>query len=192
MNRSPNQPAASSPNHWSQVAGLVPIVEDGTRVVFHHTGGIDHDALQALLDHAEAWSLEAGDSVVTRKRLLNVLVEALENLRVHAPSEFVGTVFACLQVEDRAYRLFVGNALHAATAAVLQHRIEVLNAMDEAELKEHFLRLLSNDSRTERGGAGLGLITMARKAHRPLTFSSVPRDPETRYMVLQARVLRDA
>lgn len=192
MNASPNRSASSGTPHWSQGEGLGLAAEAGVSVVFHHTGEIDHGTLQSLVDQAEAWSLDAGDSVVTRKRLLNVLVEALENLRVHAPAEFIATVFARLHAEDGSYRLYVGNALHSATAEVLQHRIEVLNAMDDAELKEHFLRLLSHDARTERGGAGLGLITMARKAHRPLLMSTFQRDHGTRYLVLQARVLRDA
>lgn len=167
-------------------------MDAGVSVVFHHSGGIDHGTLQSLVDRAEAWSLEAGDSVVTRKRLLNVLVEALENLRVHAPTEFIATVFARLHADGGCYRLYVGNAVHSATAEALEHRIEVLNAMDDAELKAHFLRLLSHDARTERGGAGLGLITMARKARRPLLLSTFPRDDSTRYLLLQAHVLRDA
>lgn len=176
---------------WPDALVSAVLQGDAQQVVMRHTGTLSHADIERLVAEVEAHSLGANDSVVVRKRLLNVVVESLENVRVHAEERFAATAFALLTRDESGYRLLVGNALPSATAELLLSRVEHINAMDEADLKEHFLRLLSNEGRTERGGAGLGLLTIARKAARPLLPIAMPRDGESRYFVLEARVLRD-
>ncbi len=179
-------------DHWSSDPNLGLPQESADSVVLRLTGVVGHAELERFVQHAEAWSLEAADGVVTRKRLLNVLVEALENLRTHTDPALAHTSFAVLKADEQAYTLLVGNAMPSASAAVVSHRIEVLNAMSEPDLKQHYLLLLGNTGRTDRGGAGLGLITIARKSARPLNVTSRVRDEATRYLILEARILRDA
>jgi hypothetical protein len=179
-------------DHWSSDPTLGLPHEGAGSVVLRLTGEVGHAELERFVQHAEAWSLEAADGVVTRKRLLNVLVEALENLRMHTDPSLAHTSFAVLKADEQAFTLLIGNAMPSATAAVMNHRIEVLNAMSEADLKQHYLLLLGNSGRTDRGGAGLGLITIARKSARPLNVTSRVRDEATRYLILEARILRDA
>lgn len=161
-------------------------------VVFHHQGDLDHALVRSLLQLAEKASVCAGDAITLRKRLFNVLVEALENMHKHAPKEHRDSVFAILVDRGDGYRMIIGNAVPLASAALLVHRVGILNEMEEVDLKEHFLRLLSNDGRTERGGAGLGLITMARKSARPMVPHMLPRDEHTAYFALEVSVPRNS
>jgi hypothetical protein len=62
--------------------------------------------------------------------------------------------------------------------------------MDEGDLRVHYMKLLANDGRTERGGAGLGLLTMARKSARPMVARTLPRDDDSAYFALELAVLR--
>ena len=105
----------------------------------------------------------------------------------HIDADLADSCCAFLVDKGDGYRLFLGNALPVAAAALLVHRVSVLNEMD---LKEHFLKLLANDGRTDRGGAGLGLITMARKSAKPMLVRSIRRDANTAYMALELAVLR--
>ncbi len=176
---------------WPERVLRAAINGGGDEVVLQHRGAITHEDIEGMVRRVEAHSLASSDGVVARKRLLNVLVESLENIRVHADPELAHTSFALLLAEPGAYRLIAGNALPAATAELLLHRTDVINQMTEADMKEHFLRLLSSEGRTERGGAGLGLITIARKSAKPVLAHSIPRDEESRYLLLEVRVLRD-
>jgi hypothetical protein len=128
--------------------------------------------------------------VTVRKRLFNVLVEGLENVHHHAVEGHRSSAFAVLVDTGDGYRLALGNSMPVARAALLTHRVEVLNSMDEADLKQHFMLMLGNDSRTERGGAGLGLLTMARKCHRPMVVRTFPMDQHSAYLVMEVAVLR--
>jgi hypothetical protein len=177
--------------HWPKA--VLDSVLNGNRqgLVFQFAGPITHPDVESMVRRAEEFSIGANDGVVVRKRLLNVLVEALENVRLHVEADLASTAFALLLSDAECYRLVVGNAVPSATAELLLNRVEVINGMTEADMKEHYLKLLSSDGRTQRGGAGLGLITLARKGARPINALSHPRDGATRFLILDVRVLRD-
>ena len=176
--------------HWARPAFDHLLSGADHRLVFAHTGPIDHKVVEDLLARAEAASLAVGDAVTVRKRLFNVLVESLENVHHHAVGAHRSSAFAVLFDTGEGYRLVLGNSMPVAMAALLTHRVEVLNSMDEADLKQHFMLMLGNDARTERGGAGLGLLTMARKCHRPILVRSFPLDQQSVHLVMEVAVLR--
>ncbi|MBV6405336.1 MAG: hypothetical protein IT228_00070 [Flavobacteriales bacterium] len=140
-------------------------------VLWDHSGTLTRADLEAAVGRVEAGSLAAGDPVAVRKRLISVLVEGVENILHHGGEDQAAEGRVLVGRTGGAYRIVLLNHVELATAALLQHRIEVLNAMDEVALKEHYLMLLSNDARTARGGAGLGLLTMARRSQRPMQVS---------------------
>ncbi len=186
----PVEPNSTGAEHWSAPVSAPLKKEAGSAVVFEHHGPMDHSVVETLLATAEEASLAARDAVGLRKRLFNVLVEGLDNMRLHAGEDHRESAFAVLVDTPAGYRLLMGNALPVATAALLTHRVGILNEMDEMDLREHYMKLLSNDSRTERGGAGLGLLTMARKSARPMVVRTLPRDGGSAYFALELAVLR--
>jgi hypothetical protein len=174
--------------HWSSPIAARVTAGEGRAVLFEHQGPVDHDVVQGLLALAEERSVELLDPLPLRKRLFNVLVEGLENLHHHSLDEHKSTAWAMAVRLEQGYHLAFGNAMPVAMAALLSHRVEVLNEMSEADLKAHYMRLLANDARTERGGAGLGLLTMARKSDRPLLTAQLPLDAHSTYFVLEMTV----
>jgi hypothetical protein len=177
--------------HWHIAiqAGLGPS-SDGD-IVFEHGGPMDHVDVERCIGLAEAFSLARQDHKGLRKRLVNVLVEALENLSKHVAEGDRVTTFARLERSVAGYRLVMGNALPIAVAAVLLNRVEILNEMDEADLKEHYLTLLKNDGRTASGGAGLGLVTLARKSGRSLKAMSYPINERQALLVMEVHVAHE-
>ena len=53
---------------------------------------------------------------------------------------------------------------------MLVQRIDLLNAMDELELKQAYKKTLREGSFSDKGGAGLGLIEIARKSTEKLRY----------------------
>jgi hypothetical protein len=158
-------------------------------LVFDHEGRVEGGEVQLLLGQAESHSLAIGDVVSVRKRLFSVLVEGLENMHRHAHDQD-GNAAAALADDPEGYTIYMGNTVPVMLAAMMEHRIGLLNEMDDGSLKEHYLRLLSNEGRTERGGAGIGLFTMARKCSRPMRMHVMPLNEQLACMVLQIRVAR--
>jgi hypothetical protein len=163
---------------------------DGQDQVFQHHGPVGGELVQELLSLAERYSLSVGDPIGLRKRLFNVLVEGLENIHRHAGDEYNETAGAALFVSDAGYTMLLGNGMPVMKATMMEHRLDLLNLMDADDLKDHYMQLLANEGRTENGGAGLGLMTMARKSTRPMIFRSMAVDPYTVYGVLELRLAK--
>ena len=157
-------------------------------VVFEHSGPMDHANVDRSIRLAESFSLARSDHKGVRKRLINVLVEALENLSRHVDERDRDTTFARMERSAESYRLVVGNALPLAVAAVLMSRVDILNEMEEEDLKQHYMGLLRNDGRTANGGAGLGLVTMVRRSRRPVVARSYPINEHQALLVLELSV----
>jgi len=180
-----NSAPISPVGHWASSLAEAYCAGSAGEVIFAYCGTLDRPLLEELLARAEHQSLAANDPTPLRKRLYNVLVEGLENVHRHTPPELSDSGFALLVREGSTYRIALGNALPLAAATLLTHRVEILNDMDDADLREHYLKLLANEGRTERGGAGLGLLTMARKTARPMVARTIPRDQITAYVAVE-------
>lgn len=142
--------------------------DEGSRVLFEHRGSVDHTVVHRLLATAESACMADQEPVSLRKRLFNVLVEGLENVLHHGHGPFRDSTFATLLVGPQGYRMMMGNVLPHAQAQGLVERVLSLNGMDDGTLKQEYLRTMVNDARSDKGGAGLGLLTMARKSMRPI------------------------
>jgi len=151
-----------------------------------------HTDVDRAIGLAEAFSMERKDPKTIRKRLVNVLLEALENLSRHVEDKDRDTTFARLGRLAGSYVLVVGNALPSAVAAVLLSRVDILNDMIEDDLKLHYMGLLKNDSRTANGGAGLGLVTMVRRSRRPVLARSYAISEQQALLVLELAIDLDS
>ncbi len=163
--------------------------DPSSRVVFAYCGAMDHAQVERLVEEAENSSLTNEDGVGPRKRMMNVLMEGLENVYHHSLASHREAAFALCVRDAHGYRLAFGNAVPLAMAALITHRVGILNEMDESDLKEHYLKLLSNTARSEHGGAGLGLLTMARRCAKPLMVRTARICPEAAFLTMEARVL---
>ncbi len=160
-------------------------------VVFEHSGAVHTDLITNMLELVEAHSHAYGDPVMLRKRLIHVLVEAVDNMHRHALGILANASFALLVRNREGYRFTTGNAVPFATAMLLSRRVEILNAMGAEDLKEHYMKLLANESRSSNGGAGLGLLTLARKSMRPIITTSDTLGPFTSFFSIELHVCRD-
>ena len=61
-----------------------------------------------------------------------------------------------------------GNIVSTKDKIFLQKKINELNSMGETELKRLYKATLREGTFSEKGGAGLGLIEVARKASKPM------------------------
>jgi hypothetical protein len=144
-----------------------------------------------MLNAAEASDLVAFDGVMMRKRLVNIAMEALDNIHLYAVAAHKDLSFALLVRDARGYAMVFGNAVQSAIGALLMHRLGIINQMEADDLKEHYQKLLNNEGRSREGGAGLGLLTIARRASGPLVASTSPLEPGIAFFSLEIRLDRD-
>ena len=71
---------------------------------------------------------------------------------------------------DDGYVIFSGNAIKQENVQELKNKLSKINTMSKDELKEFYKFWISSQEFSSKGGAGLGLIDMARKTGNPLEF----------------------
>ncbi len=68
------------------------------------------------------------------------------------------------------YYITSGNLIENSKIADLERQLEKVNSLDRDELKALYREVLENEEISDKGGAGLGLIEMARKSGQKLEY----------------------
>jgi len=148
-------------------------------VVFYYRGAFS-EALQDAV--CAAMDAGGGDDAV-RKRFFLVLVESLQNVSRHGtpvPHE----PFLMIRKSGDGFSVTTGNAMPVSAGEELQDRLETINGMSPEERKEAYLSQLKDEGFSDKGGAGLGLLTLVRKSGAPLTYRLDPVSGDTLYFTL--------
>lgn len=150
------------------------------KIILSFKGEISKDLLSSIYQIVEARMDSSNEDPKRKKKLFQVLVECLQNLYNHTES-FTGSpdlpiqtgsaIFMIGMNEETGYRIVTGNFILNENADQLKERIDKINAMNPQELKAFYLEKLSSTELSEKGGAGLGIIEIARKSGNTIEYN---------------------
>lgn len=112
------------------------------------------------------------------KKLLTLLIESLENVvryNHEIPSD--GEIFIEnppeLQIvfDGEYYILEISNIIYNADIPSLEEKISELNSFNKLKIKELYKATITDGKFSEKGGAGLGLIEMAKIIDSKMEYS---------------------
>ena len=75
-----------------------------------------------------------------------------------------------------------------AGSNTLREKLEQINQLDAKEIREVYRQMLSVAEFTDKGGAGLGLIEMAKKTGNKLDYDFISLDKDYSYFILSKTV----
>ncbi len=110
------------------------------------------------------------DEDTSNKAFFLILVELLQNVSRHSLDSSQKDGIFCVSNDDTGYAISVGNIVDTDTMNELILRIDELNAMDAEQLKQLYKKTLREGTFSDKGGAGLGLIEIARKSRGKLGY----------------------
>jgi hypothetical protein len=84
-----------------------------------------------------------------------------------------------------------GNPIPKSNVETLIKNLNDLNAKDKEGLKEMYKDIIKNSQISEKGGAGLGFVDMARKSGEKLEFSFSNMDEEYDFFCLKVNISRE-
>ena len=153
------------------VSRIVSSSEKST-LLFSHFGDFDAAKVENTIKLIESGVLENGDKRVTMKRVCGMLIELLQNISNHGARDGKGHMHAYLIVAKigNEYQLFTGNLILAEMVIPMRERVSELVKMDLTELRKLYIDILCNDEFSSRGGAGLGLVTIVKRAEKQIDF----------------------
>jgi len=127
-----------------------------------------------------------------KKRVYAILVEGLQNITRHqtdakvdeSHKEFDTNGLFVIKRNNDKYYITTGNATNKKNIPTITKLIEKINSLDKDELKKYYKEVLNEGELSDKGGAGLGLIDMARKSGNKLSYKFVDLSDEDTYFYL--------
>lgn len=146
-------------------------------IVFAYKGEINPDLLEAVYSMLENHFEEKNISAPVKKKFFQVLIESLQNVLHHQvqpvnSEEITGvqTGFLIKSDKNENYSIVTGNLIKNSSISKLQEKLDKVNRLNSENLKVHYQQALSKSEFSEKGGAGLGIIEMARKSGHKLQY----------------------
>lgn len=167
-------------------------LNDGAHEFVSKFGEFSQDYVNQVSSEIEERMLEGGDRKVVVKRMFSIIVEGLQNIRLHGEKDNEGnqTSFFLLLQNDDHYFIYLGNLVLTKNVEKLKGRINQVNEMDKDQVKELYLSVLTNGVISNKGGAGLGYITMSMKSLNQLDGSFLKIDEEISHYDLKIKLDR--
>ena len=166
-------------------------VDDGD-FEYIYRGAFTQNLTRKILSLAESNLQRFVDKSSLQNRIYFIMVEGLQNVTRHQEqaiemnSEHAG-IFAIKKVGKR-YIITTGNSIVNTKVDSLKQRLEKVNNLDREELKKLHREILSTGELSDKGGAGLGLIEMARRSGNRLSFDFEYIDLYWSYFYLQTEI----
>ena len=167
--------------------------EKNRSIVISHCGTFSQDLINSLVVRNEELMKCSGDKKAIVKRAFSILIEGLQNIRIHGRSDEQGNQLSFLIVAKAAdrYCLNFANLVDYSIIQSIESQIEKLNLMNIDEVKELYTSVLTESGFSEKGGAGLGFITMKMKSNTKLNYSILPLDDRLSLFSLEILLERE-
>ena len=165
-------------------------------VILVYEGDFTQETTKSILTMAERNLDSSGEESTIKKRIFNVMVEALQNIVKHSDEvetpergKHHAAIFLIGNEESR-YSIMSGNPVRKEHVGALKASLEKINGLDKDGLKELYKDIMKNSTLSEKGGAGLGFVDMARKSGEKLEWSFVDVDDEFSFFCLKVNIAR--
>lgn len=156
-----------------------------------HSGRFHDEHTADLILLGEGVAERTGVSRDIRNRLAFVMVEAFQNVIRHGAerrSDGKERPMILLRACAAGFTVATANTVRSEDEDKLVRMLADLRGKPKEQLKELFLQRLQGNKVSERGGAGLGLIEMARRSGRELVHTVSRRDDRTSMFTLQVGI----
>ena len=166
--------------------------EDPRTVVVSPIGAFSQDLVNCLAASVEELMVTSGDGKIAVKRVFGILIEGLQNIRLHGAKDEHGRQMAYLLLARNQddYKIVFGNLVAAEEVSNLTDYLDSINEMDGLELKDKYMEILSNGYLSQRNGSGVGFLTMRMKSGNPLYYTIDPISEAINFLTVEVTLAR--
>jgi len=165
-------------------------------LILVYQGDFTQESTKSILSMAERNLDSSGEDSSIKRKVFNVMVEALQNIVKHSDELIEGQTRSHAAIfligkEANRYSIMSGNPVRKTSTDKLKKTLDHINALDKDGLKELYKEIIKNTTISEKGGAGLGFVDMARKSGGKLEFEFPVMNAEYCFFCLKVNVPRD-
>ncbi len=170
------------------------MLEKGFGIMYE--GQITHKITKAFTSLLEKSMENKMEDPAVIKKVFHVMVEGLQNISKHAyDKEFLDNnsigngIFIVGQVENE-YHVITGNKISIEKVNYIKSLFDKLNSLSKEELTDLYKMTMKEGRISEKGGAGLGFIDIARKTGNKLECSFETIDDKVSFFILKIVISR--
>ena len=166
------------------------------KLILVYQGEFTQESTKSILAMAERNLDTTGEDSSIRRKVFNVMVEALQNIVKHSDELVDGSIrnhaaIFLIGRDEKRYSIMSGNPIRKANIEKLNGALEKINSLDKDGLKDLYKEIIKNTTISEKGGAGLGFVDMARKSGEKLEYQFPEMNPEYAFFCLKVNVSRE-
>ncbi len=159
-----------------------------------YEGEITHEITKAFTSLAERKLENEQESSSVQRKVFHVMVECLQNISKHADvdkkSPYARRGIFMIYRTEREYAVITGNMVEREKQEGLKELLDRINGMTKDELKEMYKKQIREGSLSEKQGAGLGFIDIARKTGEKLDYHFIDVDETYVFFILTTHIYR--
>jgi len=112
-----------------------------------------------------------------QKKVINIIIEVFQNIHHYlkhvdeSQTDKKNTIIFLLCKSNKGFTIYVGNYVKNDAVTELRERIDKINELNYDELRKLYRFKLENESFHAGGGAGLGIIDIARKSGTKISYN---------------------
>jgi predicted DNA-binding protein (UPF0278 family) len=149
---------------------------EASNMMFFFKGELSSAVFAEIIDLLEENLKKSEIERLIEKKIFYIVQEALQNTQNYVEQEPLLDVvhrMAELKVErkKKKYSIKISNYMIGSQVQKLSEHIDKVNKMSQKELRDFYLEILSNQEFSAKGGAGLGVIEIARRSGQKLKYS---------------------
>lgn len=162
-------------------------------ILLSYKGAVNSELLDCLLKLTEDKLHLLGSKKSLKKKVYTIVVEVLQNIYHHFDpsffeSEEMDSIAFVIATENDSFNIMAGNYVSNNKVEFLKSIIDDLNSLTADELKDRYRAALDNTSFTPKGGAGLGMLYIARKSGGRINYAVHKTDPNHSFFSLKVNV----
>ncbi|HAN19402.1 MAG: hypothetical protein A2X13_01890 [Bacteroidetes bacterium GWC2_33_15] len=164
-------------------------------VIINHKGIIDLEVIDDILLKLKNYLHENKIELVIRKRVYTLAVESLDNIYKHADhsihiqkiiSEFPPRFIVEKICDD--FVIHTGNIILESNKEKIISKLERINTLSQEEIIQLYKKSLSHAEISDKGGAGLGLIVMAKTTAQKIKYDFDKINDKFFYFAMQLTI----
>lgn len=150
-----------------QFANQIKGIQQTGELLLANNESLNTENISKLESEIESKILEKNIPKQAVKKIFFISVESLQNQLIHGQKDDSGTQhnFFILAHTNHSINIITANLISNQSVNKLETQLKKINGFEDAgSLKAYYLEHLENNELSEKGGAGLGFITIAMKS----------------------------
>ena len=165
------------------------------QLTFAYVGDFNDSVNDVLIPIAENLIKKTSAPLVLRKRSFYIMIECIQNVNRHHsiiknPGKMPKELFL-VQGEEDLFSIASANVMNSKNVPSLNAKIEKLNNLSEFGLDIYYKTLLKETVLSLKGGAGLGLIEVARKSANKINYKFTKISEENTFFLMESFIQKN-